>query len=53
MATRCVSIFVNGNEARIHTRDSKMLQAWTPILLMLPHPPSKSQNFDTIHIWTH
>ena len=50
MATRCVSIFVNGNEAKIRTRDSKMLVAWTPIFLTLPHPPSKSQIFGTIHI---
>ena len=33
MATHCMSIFVNGNEAKTHTRDSK---AWTPNFLTLP-----------------
>jgi hypothetical protein len=53
MAAPCVSIFVDGNEAKTRARDLKMLLPSSPIFLTLPHPARRSQNFDTIHIWTY
>ena len=50
MAAPCVSIFVDGIEAKTHPRDLKLLAL---IFLPLPHPPRRSQIFETMHIWTH
>ena len=51
MAAPCVNIFIDGNEAKTNARDLKVLQM--QIFLSLPHPPRRSQIFDTIKIWIH
>ena len=54
MSALCVSIFVDGNEAKTHARDLKVLAAI--IDTDFPTASASTQkvpNFDTIHIFTH